>query len=202
MLRIYEVLAPMLLSLAPAVGDRGEDPEDRWERLTVVAIAIDTAATEATCDGAEPTPEEPYCVPIYPGERWELAGALTAIAVDETRLARNVHEGRCAPHECDSVIRGGVLFHRAVSPWQLHSSPLVPMAEWRAARGTSLEATTTAARAAARVLAWPRFRGQSLRCAMSTYAGAAKCSWPGAAARAKAALAWSARIQSAVSYGE
>jgi hypothetical protein len=201
MLTIYEVLGPMLLALSPAVGDRGEDPEDRWGRLTIVAIAIDTAASEATCDGVEPTPEEPYCVPSYPGSRWELAGALTAIAVDESRLALNIHAGRCAPDECDAVIRDGVLHHRAVSLWQVHTSPLVPLAQWRAARGLSLDATTTAARAAAQVLSWPRSRGQSLRCAMSAYAGVDKCQWPRAEERAKAARSWAARIRTAVSYG-
>jgi len=191
----------MLLALSPAVSDREEDPEERWDRMSNVAIAIDFAASEATCDGLEGTPleAEPYCVPSYPGTRWELAGALTAIAIDETRLARNVHEGRCAPHECDAVIRDGALFHRAVSPWQLHVSPLVPLAEWRAARGASLDATLTAARAATRVLAWPRSRGSSLRCSLSTYAGAPKCSWPRAPTRERMAIQWAIRIQTAAS---
>lgn len=195
-----DALLTLLLTLAPAHADLGEPPAERVARLGVLAGAIAEAAQEATCEDGR----APYCDRIFKGPAVELAAVLAATAFDECRFARNIHAGKCEPHECDAVVVGGEVRHRAVSVWQLHVTRIVPRPVWEAARGDGVEATTTAAWAAAQVLAV--LRRQVVRvegrtawaCAFSAYAGVEKCSWKGAPARARLAEGFQSRLTAMV----
>ena len=172
----------VLLSL-PAYHADKESSEARFHRLETIARAIDSASLEATCTGPFADADE-WCRPVWGGSRAELAALLVAVAWHETRLARHIHEGRCAEYECDAVrLPDGRLFHRARSVWQLHASGLVPPPVWREIVGTAYYPTTRAAYAAASVLGAGVRRCGSVNGAVAFYAKGTGCRWSGAAPR-------------------
>lgn len=175
------VLAAALLALPAAWYPPGREPETEAQRVArygVIADAIDHASRRATaCEGAG-------CAPLWPWPRDELVAVLAAQGWWETRYAHHVHAGRCRRHECDT--RNGRA--RAVSPWQIQMTALVPRAEWSTLTGTGFEPTERAAYAAAKVLASSRARcAKSEAWAAPTiamYATGARCRWRGARVRA------------------
>jgi hypothetical protein len=181
---MHAAILALLLSYAPWHEDaKREAPGDRAARMAVLADGIHEATVRATCQGLEP------CTPIWPGPATELAAALARIGWFESRYASHVHAGRCRRYECDATkLKNGRIIFRATSTWQLQSSRLVPMAEWRTLAGTAQEPTSRAAWAAARVLAASYTRcampGQDgLVGAVSLYATGRTCRWPRAAQR-------------------
>lgn len=179
------ILAAMLL-LPLAQYPKGADPETaevRQQRFAVIAESIETAAREATCTTIDPVAE---CTPWWPAaQRDELASMLVTLAWWETKFIKRVHAGQCRSDECDALkLKNGDVLHRARSSWQVQRNPrIVSKAEWEGMVGTSIEATTTAARVATRVLASSRSRcakGMETKWehpAVSAYATGFSCSW-------------------------
>jgi hypothetical protein len=180
---LYDLLLLVLLSFQPFKGDT-ETFEARTQRMSVVAHAIENAANKATCY------EQPEgCKRIWSGSRKELAFALATLMKYESDGAQRIHEGKCRPHECDSVrvydpkSNAWVPMARSLSLWQLKKFDDIPDEDWAVI--PSVEGTDVAAWHAARRLAGHRNRcGGTLAGAMGGYATGGSCSWPGAPARA------------------
>lgn len=178
----------VLLALAPYHLDH-ESAADRYARMTVVAQSIDAATLEATCTGPF---ESANCKPTWPATRPELAALLVTIGWHETAFARHVGAGACKPWECD----GG----RARHYWQTWANPWVSRQTWNELEGLGYVPTTKAAAAAASVLGAGRRRCGSSGGAIAFYA-VSRCSWPGAARRARMALGVVAQLRSGVDPG-
>jgi hypothetical protein len=164
---VIEALLAILIALPTAWYPPGREPEtelERHARYRVIAEAVVLA---------EPDPPRARLVLI--------------VGWWESRYAWHVHAGRCRRGECDETCIPARpkprCFFRARSPWQLHATPLLRPGEWRAMIGTSPEATQTAARAAARVLAEGWRRCSSAEGAIAYYARGS-CRWRGAKVRA------------------
>jgi hypothetical protein len=168
------LLLHTLLSLPAYHLDR-ETPDERLERASTTADAIASATLEATCTG--PFTGADFCVPVWDGERLELAALLVAIGWHESTFAKHVGAGACKPWECD----GG----RARHYWQTQAGPRLPRAEWLELEGVEYYPATRAAYAAARELGFGYRRCKSIEGAVAFYARPKTgCRWPGAAARA------------------
>lgn len=177
-------LFAVLMGLPPYYLD-GETKDERAARMTVVAGAMDAAASYATC--TEDFARD-WCRPVWPAsEKAELLAAETAIGWHESRFALHVHQGRCGPTECDArKLPDGRIIHMARSPWQIQWSS-VTKDHWYIMVGTSEIATFEASYAAARVLGAARARcqrqGDWVTVAVSAYAGLGCSTWPGAVPR-------------------
>lgn len=180
----------VLLSPPVASQDATESPYARVCRLADGAEGIARAAELATCTGV-PKP----CRRLWPGPVEELAGNLSAIAVQETGLRGDVQRGFCGPHECDGVLLpSGRVHHRARSWWQLHRSRLVA---WDRIVGEGPEPVAEAAMGAARVLSGFRTAcGGTTEGAHAGYAAGLSCRWSGARSRAGLGAYYAARIAS------
>jgi hypothetical protein len=132
-----------------------------------LAAAILAAMTALPCPLDEPTEQ---CAPwretvaeaiaAAAGDNDALAADLIEIGYHESGFRKRIQAGDCRIYrkggsECDHY-RGVFL---ARSMWQIHRTPelpgveaLVPRKRWLAIQGVELEATTLAARTAARVL--------------------------------------------------
>ena len=180
---MFNAILAVALTLPAYSGDQ-ETPNQRLERVSVIARAVDKASAKATC--AHKLPEgSPRCRRVWPGSQRELAALLLTQAWHESRLAEHVHADRCGPLECD---RGF-----AKSLWQVHASGNLPKARWLTIGGTDQESTDRAAKAATRYLAGARARcgrmtrGTGADWAAYTIAGYAtgnECTWKGAKGRA------------------
>lgn len=170
---LKDALLAAALTLRAWHGDL-ETPEERSDRLTLIAEAISDASAEATCT----PPAKDDCVPVWSGERRELAFLLLAQAHFETHLARHVHEGRCrvTAGECD----GG----RAVSLWQLHAGPQLSRERWQSLIGAGKDPTQRAAFEAAKALGRAKNHCGTTRGAIALYATGKSCTWEGANERA------------------
>lgn len=169
----------VLLSLPGAYHDK-ETFEQRVERMSVVARAIGDASARATCTDRFDKPE---CERIWSGPRKQLALLLVTKAWWESRLAKNVHEGKCRKFECDATkLANGTTVFRARTIWQMQKTSLVTTQEWNTMVGTDFEATRTAAWAATRILARGKNKCGSTFGAMSFY-GRSRCAWTGARVR-------------------
>lgn len=150
-------LVIVLFNLPPYAGDV-ETPCERWDRMTIVAQALDDAASRLTCDLPYASTKRRTCAPTWPLERKrELILWGVTLGWWETRFARHVHEGNCRPEECDAHVwrdvHGRVLRveHRARSPWQIQRHSLTEPV-WAGAEGAGLTETTKAAWGALRVV--------------------------------------------------
>lgn len=170
---LKDALLAAALSLRAWHGDT-ETTEERSDRLTIIAEAISEASREATCT----PPRADDCIPVWFGERRELAFLLLTQAHFETHLARHVHEGRCrvARGECD----GG----RAVSLWQLHAGPQLSRERWQSLIGAEREPTERAAYEAARALGRAKNHCGTTHGAIALYATGKSCTWDDANRRA------------------
>lgn len=166
----------VLLSLPASYLD-GELPEERTDRMEVVAQAVHDASARATCTGR--FADYVDCKPVWPGTRKDLVLMLITKAWWESRLARNVHEGKCRRHECDATLINGVVIHRARTIWQMQKTGLVQKDEWDTMVGTDFEATRTAAWVAARILSMGKRKCGSPFGTLSFY-GRSRCNWSGA----------------------
>lgn len=182
------------MAMPMAQYPKGTDPEDqvaRDRRFQIIAEAVNTVVRNATCQDVEP---EKKCVAWWPSDQGDrLAAMLVTLAWYESKFMLRIHESRCNSDECDSfTMAGGQIGHRARSLWQVHFNPyVVSKQDWEGLRGSSLEATTKAATAAARVLVAGRAgcaRGRSKGWeygAVSAYATGSSCKWSGASDRVK-----------------
>lgn len=175
-------------------GTAPETPAETRARYGTIATAIALSAQRATCEG-----QTESCTRIWPGPTWQMASLLVTEAWFESRLMWRVHAGQCGPGECDAFRRGGQVFHRSRSLWQIQASELVPREEWETLSGTDLISTTRAAWAAARVLSSARrlcspHGGFSPESTMAAYATGNSCSF----AQSKMRAHWYLRIAPAV----
>jgi hypothetical protein len=160
-----------------------EEPGARRERLQVIADAVSEASLRATCTETYWTQD---CRPIWPLLALDLGVLLVTQAYSESRLARNVHEGRCRAYECDPIrsARTGLVEHRARSLWQIHR--ILPIeSEWDRMQGSDLQSTTAAAWAATKLLSRGYRACGSISGAISRYAGIDGCQWTEAQNRAR-----------------
>lgn len=170
----------VLLSLQPSYGD-GETWQGREDRMNVIAQAIDDASSKATCSDKYAIDK---CVPSWPKNKRSLAFLLVTKGFWESRFAKNVHEGRCKPYECDSFASNGNVFHRARSPWQIQRTGLVSRDEYAIMNSASVESTTMSANVAVRYLSLGMKHCGTIHGAMAIYGGAGSCNWPGVNNRA------------------
>lgn len=182
----------MLLGLPPHHLDH-ESAVDRQARLAVVASAISDSAKRAVCAEEYRTEQ---CRPIWPGAELDLAALLVVQAYSESRLAKNVHEGRCRQYECDPVrVRTtGEVRHRARSLWQIHD--IAPVhEEWDVMVGADFESTRVAAWAAAKILSRGYRACGHIEGSITQYAGVNGCRWSEAARRGKLVSSLAARAR-------
>lgn len=114
----------IILSILLSMPPSHHDTEtdaERKQRLSVVAQSI-VVASEGDA---------------------EVAAFLIMTGDKETKLARHIHEGRCKSYECD----GGM----AATLWQVWRLESMSEEHWESMQGSNLEATTAAARYAARL---------------------------------------------------
>ena len=177
--QLKDALLALMLTLPAPYGQK-EDTQEREARLATVAQAIDRASRRATCADQQ---ADGSCERVWRGSRFDLAILLLTQAYWESRLAKNVHEGKCKAYECDPYqSRHGVLLHRARTLWQLQRSD--PIAEdWDRMVGADAEATTTAAWAATKLFGRAHQRCGSIEGAISLLASGSRCSWSQAAHR-------------------
>jgi hypothetical protein len=126
----------------------------------------------------------------------DLGVLLVTQAYEETKLAKNVHEGQCRAYECDPtrVGRTGKVRHRARSLWQLHHVGPIEE-EWEHMVGTDFESTRAAAWAATKLLARGYRVCGSFSGAISRYAGVGTCNWSKAKRRGELVLQLRAKAQ-------
>lgn len=167
-------ITTVLMSLGPSYAD-GETWEQRNERMTIVAKAIDDAASKATCS-------DQYagggCKKTWTKDKKSLALLLVTKGFWESRFSKNVHEGNCRAYECDAYKVANKVYHRARSPWQVQKTGLVTEEEYAKMASASLESTTMSANVAARYLTRGYAHCKTIPGAISNYAGAG-CSWKG-----------------------
>lgn len=174
----------LLMSVTPAYSDL-ETWDERIARMTILAGAIDNAASWATCtDKYEPTKEKP-CKVQWTGNKKDLAILLVTKGYWESRFSKRVHEGKCKPDECDPHRNSdGTVTHRARTSWQMQFTSYVKEEEWRTFVGADQKSTNTAAGVAARILSKAHARcNNGIYGALSGYAGNMGCSWSGVANR-------------------
>lgn len=180
----------LLLAVSPSYTDN-ETWEERSARMSVVANAIDDTISWATCTDQFKATEDKPCTIQWSGTKKNLALLLVTMGYWESRFAKNVHEGKCKPKECDPATVNGVLIHRARSPWQIQRTSFVKEGEWVGMVGTELRPTTIAARIATRVFVSSIKRCPSMYGALSGYANMG-CTWDGIANRYK----WLVKMES------
>ncbi len=174
----------LLLSVSPSYSDN-ETWEERNARMTIVATAIDQAASWATCTDKYVSTDEKPCKVQWVGSKKDLAILLVTKGYWESRFAKNVHEGRCKKDECDPLHhKNGTVTHRARTSWQMQKTSFVRKDEWETFVGADQKATSTAASVAARILSAAHRRCQNgIYGALSGYAGNMGCAWSGVAGR-------------------
>lgn len=177
-----ETILALMLGLPAYQLDR-EEPRERRERLDVIAQAIADASRRATCTDQYASDS---CQRRWPRESLDLAVLLVTQAYSESRLARNIHEGKCRSYECDPVRSAstGRVRHRARSLWQIHRIEPIET-EWESMQGTDLVSTTAAAWAAAKLLSRGYRACRSIAGAVTRYAGIDGCMWSEAQGRAR-----------------
>lgn len=174
-------ITTILLGLQPSYGDK-ETWQERTERMTVIAQAIDDASSQSTCSDKY---DVPGCKPTWPSDKESLALLLVTTGYWESKFAKNVHEGKCKPYECDAIksLDGKTIGHRARSVWQIQKTPLETKQEYDKMNSSSLESTTMAAIVATRHLTLGMNKCHTTLGAMSAYATSKACVWSGARAR-------------------
>lgn len=111
-----EVILGVLLSLAVHVTDRDEPIGDRTDRLRRVAVAIDSASLELTCEGIHKLSS---CRRVWGGSRQQIVAAIIAIGKHESWFSGYVQAGQCqlGPRGSRCDPRSGTPMARG--PWQI-----------------------------------------------------------------------------------
>jgi len=174
---LRDLLLVLMLGL-PAPYHEREDADSRRARLAIVAQAISDASSQATCADANAAAD---CLKIWPGQQRDLALLLVTEAYWESRLARNVHEGRCREFECDPYrsSQTGKIEHRARTLWQMQYTRPID-SEWNHMVGADLGSTRAAAWAAAKLLGSAYRACGTISGAISRLSGNGRCVWSGA----------------------
>jgi len=174
-------ITTILLGLQPSYGDK-ETWQERTDRMTIIAQAIDDASSRSTCSDKHDVPD---CKPTWPSDKESLALLLVTTGYWESKFAKNVHEGKCKPYECDAIknLSGKTIGHRAKTIWQIQKTPLETREEYDKMNSSSLESTTMAAIVAIRHLALGMKKCNTTIGAMSMYATSKACIWSGAKPR-------------------
>lgn len=174
-------ITAILLSLQPNLSDK-ETWEERSSRMEIIAHAIDDASSKATCS-------ENYnledCEKTWPGDKKQIALLLITQGYFESKFAKNVHERKCKPYECDSYRKNGHVIHRARSLWQIQKTNLVSRDEYNKMKFFSKESTTLSANVAVRYLLTGMKSCKTVRGALAIYTGVKVCTWSGVAKREK-----------------
>ncbi|NBZ95407.1 MAG: hypothetical protein EBR40_03085 [Proteobacteria bacterium] len=187
-MNFIQFITLVLMSLEPSYGDK--EPWDvREKRMEIVAKAIDDASSKATCSDAY---AKDGCKPAWTRSKKDLALLLVTKGYWESRFAKNVHEGKCRPYECDAHKINGNVVHRARSPWQVQRTGLETADEYSKMRSSTLESTAMSAEVASRHLVMGMNRCRTIKGAISVYGGVGTCNWSGAEGR----LAFFNRINS------
>ena len=168
-------LITVLLSLDPSYSDK-ETWTERTVRMEIIAVAIDDASSRATCSDKYDIPD---CKKIWPQSKKNLAILLVTKGFWESRFAKNVHEGKCQPYECDSYRVNGGVRHRARSPWQIQKTGIVTGEEYKKMSFATIESTTMSANVATRYLSVGMKTCNTILGTMAIYGGANSCTWPG-----------------------
>ncbi len=172
-------IVAILLSLEPSHYDR-ETWQERTARMEIIANAISDASSRATCEEKYNTP---YCKKTWVNGRRNLALLLVTKGYWESKFAKNVHEGKCHPTECDAYITNGNRYHRARSPWQIQKTNLVSKDEYSMMNSSTQEATTMSTNVAVRHLVLGMNMCKTISGTMAIYGGAKSCTWSGIAPR-------------------
>jgi len=175
----FEYIVTVLLSLQPAYADE-ETWAQRTDRMRTIAAAIDDASSKATCEDRYNTPD---CKKTWSKSKKSLALLLITKGFWESKFAKNVHEGKCRPYECDAYTVNGNRLHRARSPWQVQRTGLVSKEEYAEMNSSSLTSTTMSANVAARYLVLGMNSCKTIQGAIAIYGGAKTCTWKGAQVR-------------------
>jgi hypothetical protein len=138
---MFTSIVAILLSFKPSVYDKGESLEERTQRFTVLAHAIESAADRITCVNQtgqwEPGEHPKGCKPLYQ-DRYLVAGILMAQVYRESALRRDVWIGVCLHKwDCD--------YGEAKGPWQLQQRTTDTDEEWQAFAGPELPGLKKAA---------------------------------------------------------
>lgn len=168
----------VLLSLPPHYLDK-ETIEERTDRMTTIATAVDAVSARATCSAPY---DDSECKRVWLGSQRELALLLVTKAWWESRLARHVQEGNCRKNECDATQINGVIVHRARTIWQMQRTGVISNWEWDNMVGVGSVPTYTAAWVAARILSRGKTACKTTYGTISYYA-VGRCDWPPAARR-------------------
>jgi hypothetical protein len=174
-MNFIKYITMILLSLEPSYSDK-ETWEERSARMEIVAEAIEDASSKATCEEEYNTPD---CKKTWIKDRRSLALLLITKGFWESRFAKNVHEGKCRPDECDAYTTGSYRRHRARSPWQVQRTGLVSKEEYNEMSSSTLESTKMSANVAARYLIMGMNNCKTISGSMSIYGGAKSCTWSG-----------------------
>lgn len=168
-------ITAILLSLDPSYSDK-ETWAERTTRMEIIAEAINDASSKATCEEKYNTPD---CKKTWKSSRRSLALLLVTKGFWESKFAKNVHEGKCRPFECDAYTINGNRLHRARSPWQVQRTGLVTKEEYDKMNSSTRESTTMSANVAARYLVLGMNSCHTIPGTMSIYGGAKTCTWDG-----------------------
>jgi len=134
------VILTFLMLLTPSKHDT-ETQAERFERMLVIATAIDIAASEAVCEN-----QPQGCQRTWRSTKLKLIATLLAQGEAESRFGQRTHSGDCMPGYCDQRPDGSFA---ARGPWNVHRGSTPKTSDlWLAASGDGLTETTNAARLA------------------------------------------------------
>jgi len=154
--------AVWLNSLVPSSYDvaRGETPQQRYDRMLVLAKAWDAAAEQLMCTGGFQSTEDRPCRRRWPGTYVDLIVSLGTQGWFETKIDRALQEGVCKDHQCDPgwardpknrrrLLRNAegqkIRVFLARGTFQVQRSTRLARKHWDHLTGTGLQEATNAA---------------------------------------------------------
>jgi hypothetical protein len=159
---MFTSIVAILLSFKPSVYDKGESLEERTQRFTVLAHAIESVADQISC-----TNQPEGCKPLYQ-DRYLVAGILMAQVYRESALRRDVWIGVCLHKwDCD--------YGEAKGPWQLQQRTTDTDEEWQAFASPELPGLKKAAWRTITLWIGGATQGGGPTCGFARLAGFSKC---------------------------
>lgn len=185
----FAIYMLFLLWMLPSFYMDKESKEERMNRLSNIAVAIDDASSKATC--TDKYLQDPTCKKIWQRPKQDLALMLVTQGFWESRFAEHVDKNRCriSIGECDHG--------RAKTVWQIQRGHWVSDERWKKLQDGTLEGTIEAANVAAETLSLAGSRcGWTNEGTISLYATGKTCNWKGAPERVRLYHKLSAKYQS------